>query len=74
MTSAAPATCIARIDSSRNSTNHVNAITGSLAATSAAGALGGTAQSVEALESAARSLQRPVRQRTTLYSAVPACV
>ena len=42
--------------------------------TSAAGALGGTAQSVEALETAARSLQRPVRQRTTLYSAVPACV
>jgi FO synthase subunit 2 len=42
--------------------------------TSAAGALGGTAQSAEALEAAARSLQRPVRQRTTLYGAVPACV
>ncbi len=42
--------------------------------TSAAGALGGTAQSADALEAAARSLQRPVRQRTTLYSAVPACV
>ena len=42
--------------------------------TSAAGALGGTAQSADALEAAAHSLQRPVRQRTTLYSAVPACV
>ena len=42
--------------------------------TSAAGALGGTSQSAEALEAAARSLQRPVRQRTTLYGAVPACV
>jgi FO synthase subunit 2 len=42
--------------------------------TSAAGALGGTAQSVEALRGAAGSLQRPVRQRTTLYGAGPACV
>ncbi len=42
--------------------------------TSAAGALGGTAQSVEALRAAAGALQRPVRQRTTLYGAVPACV
>jgi FO synthase subunit 2 len=42
--------------------------------TSAAGALGGTAQSVEALRGAAGSLLRPVRQRTTLYGAVPACV
>ena len=41
--------------------------------TSAAGALGGTAQSAAALEAAARSLRRPVRQRSTLYSAVPAC-
>jgi FO synthase subunit 2 len=42
--------------------------------TSAAGALGGTAQSVEALRAAARSLQRPVRERTTLYGLVPTCV
>ena len=42
--------------------------------TSAAGALGGTAQSVEALRAAAASLQRPVRERTTLYGVVPACV
>ena len=42
--------------------------------TSAAGALGGTAQSVEALRAAASSLQRPVRERTTLYGLVPACV
>ena len=42
--------------------------------TSAAGALGGTAQSVEALRGAAATLQRPVKQRTTLYGAVPACV
>jgi len=42
--------------------------------TSAAGALGGTAQSVEALRGAAATLQRPVQQRTTLYGAVPACV
>ncbi len=42
--------------------------------TSAAGALGGTAQSVEALRAAATSLQRPVRERTTLYGLVPACV
>ena len=42
--------------------------------TSAAGALGGTAQSVEALRAAAGSIQRPVRQRTTLYGAVPVCV
>ena len=42
--------------------------------TSAAGALGGTAQSVEALRGAAGSLQRPVRQRTTLYGAGLACV
>ena len=42
--------------------------------TSAAGALGGTAQSVEALRAAAIALQRPVRERTTLYGLVPACV
>jgi FO synthase subunit 2 len=42
--------------------------------TSAAGALGGTAQSVEALRAAATSLQRPVRERTTLYGLVPTCV
>jgi len=42
--------------------------------TSAAGALGGTAQSVEALRAAASSLRRPVRERTTLYGLVPACV
>ena len=41
--------------------------------TSAAGALGGTAQSPEALRAAADSLQRPVRERSTLYTAVPAC-
>jgi len=41
--------------------------------TSAAGALGGTAQSPEALRAAAASLQRPVRERTTLYNEVPAC-
>ena len=41
--------------------------------TSAAGALGGTAQSPEALRAAAESLQRPVRERTTLYTPVPAC-
>ena len=41
--------------------------------TSAAGALGGTAQTPEALRRAAVSLQRPVRERTTLYTAVPAC-
>ena len=34
-----------------------------------AGAAGGTRQSVEALEEAARSRHRPVRQRTTLYGA-----
>jgi len=42
--------------------------------TSAAGALGGTAQSVEALRAAASSLRRPVHERTTLYGLVPACV
>ena len=41
--------------------------------TSAAGALGGTSQTPEALRSAAVSLQRPVRERTTLYTSVPAC-
>jgi len=41
--------------------------------TTAAGALGGTAQTSRSLEAAARSLQRPVRQRTTLYDAVPVC-
>ena len=41
--------------------------------TTAAGALGGTAQTPRSLEAAARSLQRPVRQRTTLYDAVPVC-
>ncbi|MFZ9148607.1 CofH family radical SAM protein [Vulcanococcus sp.] len=35
--------------------------------TSMAGAQGGTAQSASALEAAARSLGRPVRERTTLY-------
>jgi FO synthase subunit 2 len=35
--------------------------------TTMAGATGGTAQSPEALRAAARSLGRPVRQRTTLY-------
>ena len=35
--------------------------------TTMAGASGGTAQTPEALEAAARSLGRPVRQRTTLY-------
>ena len=42
--------------------------------TSAAGALGGTSQSVEALRAAASSLQRPVRERTTLYGHLSACV
>jgi len=37
--------------------------------TSMAGAQGGTRQSPAALEAAARSLGRPVRQRTTLYGA-----
>ena len=41
--------------------------------TSMAGALGGTIQTPEALRTAASSLGRPVRQRTTLYDAVPAC-
>ncbi|NDG73994.1 MAG: CofH family radical SAM protein [Synechococcaceae bacterium WB8_1B_136] len=40
--------------------------------TSMAGAQGGTCQSVEALEQAARSLGRPVRRRTTLYGEVAA--
>ena len=35
--------------------------------TTMAGATGGTAQSPEALQAAARSVGRPVRQRTTLY-------
>jgi FO synthase subunit 2 len=39
--------------------------------TSMAGARGGTAQTPKALERAARSLGRPVRQRLTLYGAVP---
>ena len=39
--------------------------------TTMAGAQGGTSQSPQALEAAARSLGRPVRQRTTLYG-VPA--
>lgn len=38
-----------------------------------AGAAGGTQQSVSALQEAARCLGRPVRQRTTLYGAPPAC-
>ena len=38
-----------------------------------AGALGGSSQSVQALEQAARSLQRPVRQRTTLYGEPQPC-
>lgn len=42
--------------------------------TSMAGALGGTCQSPEALRAAATSLGRPVRQRSTLYGAVSACV
>ena len=41
--------------------------------TSMAGAQGGTCQSPEALRWAAEGLGRPVRQRTTLYGAVPAC-
>jgi FO synthase subunit 2 len=41
--------------------------------TSMAGALGGTIQTPDALRAAARSLGRPVRQRTTLYGVVPAC-
>jgi FO synthase subunit 2 len=40
--------------------------------TSMAGAQGGSAQSPEALEHAARSLGRPVRRRNTLYGEVPA--
>jgi FO synthase subunit 2 len=35
--------------------------------TTMAGARGGTAQTPDALEAAARSLGRPVRRRTTLY-------
>jgi FO synthase subunit 2 len=42
--------------------------------TSAAGALGGTAQSAQALRAAAGRLQRPVQERSTLYGAVAACV
>ena len=42
--------------------------------TSMAGALGGTCQSPAALRAAATSLGRPVRERSTLYGAVPACV
>jgi len=38
--------------------------------TSMAGAQGGTCQSVQALRSAALTLGRPVRERTTLYGAV----
>jgi len=38
-----------------------------------AGALGGTAQSPEALQAAARGHGRPVRQRTTLYGEVLPC-
>jgi len=38
-----------------------------------AGALGGSAQSPEALEQAAASLGRPVRRRTTLYGPVLPC-
>ena len=38
-----------------------------------AGALGGTAQSPEALQAAARGPGRPVRQRTTLYGEVLPC-
>lgn len=38
--------------------------------TTMAGACGGTCQSAEALEAAARLLGRPVRRRTTLYGAV----
>jgi 2-iminoacetate synthase ThiH len=43
--------------------------------TSMAGAQGGSQQTPAALEAAARSLGRPVRQRTTLYGLVgePAC-
>ena len=39
--------------------------------TTMAGASGGTRQSPEALEAAARHLGRPVRRRTTLYGACP---
>ena len=44
--------------------------------TSMAGAQGGSRQTASALAAAARSLGRPVRQRTTLYGPVeePACV
>ena len=42
--------------------------------TSAAGALGGTAQSAQALRAAAGRLQRPVQEPSTLYRAVAACV
>jgi 2-iminoacetate synthase ThiH len=38
-----------------------------------AGALGGVAQSPDALEQAATSLGRPVRRRTTLYGEVLPC-
>jgi len=38
-----------------------------------AGATGGVAQTPQALEAAAASLGRPVRQRTTLYGEVPSC-
>ncbi|MEB3318625.1 MAG: CofH family radical SAM protein [Cyanobacteriota bacterium] len=41
--------------------------------TTMAGAAGGTRQSPEALQAAARGQQRPVRQRTTLYGASQAC-
>ena len=39
--------------------------------TTMAGATGGTFQSPQALETAARSLGRPVRRRTTLYGVGP---
>lgn len=39
--------------------------------TTMAGATGGTSQTPDALEAAARSIGRPVRRRTTLYDAVP---
>jgi len=42
--------------------------------TSMAGALGGTIQTPQALCAAAGSLARPVRERTTLYGPVAACV
>ena len=38
--------------------------------TSMAGAQGGSSQSVQALRSAALTLGRPVRERTTLYGAI----